>query len=148
MMDSRDFDVEKALVRLDVTINADPKAISPVVESVLDLASRMGCAKGFEMEIEMAVREALANAIKHGCAGDPTKQVRCRVACDEAKGMLIVVSDPGRGFDPAKVPSPLSGEQLYSDHGRGLFLINQLMDHVWFEASDRGTEIHMVKAIR
>ena len=148
MADSRDFDIDKTTVRLDVTINADPQAITPVVDSVLDMASRMGCAKGFEMEIEMAVREALANAIKHGCGGDASKQVRCRVACDEAQGMLIVVSDPGRGFDPAKVPSPLKGEQLYSDHGRGLFLINQLMDQVWFAAGEGGTEIHMVKSIR
>ena len=58
--------------------------------------------------------------------------------------MLIVVSDPGQGFDPATVPSPLAGEQLYSEHGRGLYLINQLMDQVWH--SEGGTQIHMLKS--
>lgn len=58
--------------------------------------------------------------------------------------MLIIVSDPGQGFDPATVPSPLAGKQLYSEHGRGLYLINQLMDQVWF--SDGGTQIHMLKS--
>ena len=144
MPDSCDFHADKLLVRLDITFKADVNAISPVVDSVLETAGRMGCGKGQEMEIELALREALANAIKHGAGGDASKDVRCCVACDESRGMLIVVSDPGKGFDPATVPSPLVGERLYAAHGRGLYLINQLMDQVWF--SNRGTQIHMIKA--
>ena len=146
MAQSCSFETDKLLVRLDVTFKADLNAISPVVDSVLQTASKMGCGKGHEMEIELAIREALANAIKHGCGGDASKEVRCCVACDESRGMLIIVSDPGRGFDPATVPRPLVGERLFSDHGRGLYLINRLMDEVWF--SEGGTQIHMVKAAR
>jgi len=144
MAESCHFEADKLIVRLDVTINATPSAISPVVDSVLGMARRMGCARGHEFEIETAIREALANAITHGCGADVSKQVRCRVACDESRGMLIIVSDPGQGFDPATVPSPIAGQQLYSEHGRGLYLINQLMDQVWF--SHGGTQIHMVKS--
>jgi serine/threonine-protein kinase RsbW len=146
MPESCSFQTDKILVQLDVTFKADLNAISPVVESVLETARKMGCGKGHEMEIEIAIREALANAIKHGAGGDASKQVRCCVACDESRGLLIIVSDPGHGFDPATVPSPLVGERLFSDHGRGLYLINQLMDKVWF--SEGGTQIHMVKAVR
>jgi serine/threonine-protein kinase RsbW len=144
MPESCSFEADKLLIRLDVTFKADVDSISPVVDAALDTARRMGCARGHEMDIEIALREALANAIKHGCGGDASKQVRCCVACDESRGMLIIVSDPGQGFDPATVPSPLAGKQLYSDHGRGLYLINQLMDQVWF--SDGGTQIHMLKS--
>ncbi len=144
MPQSCNFDSDKLIIRLDLTIHADAAAISPVVDSVLQVAGDMGCARGHEFEIETAIREALANAIKHGCGGDPSKQVRCCVACEQSRGMLIVVSDPGQGFDPAAVPSPLVAQQLYSEHGRGLYLINQLMDQVWF--SDGGTQIHMVKS--
>jgi serine/threonine-protein kinase RsbW len=146
MTRSCEFESDNLIVRLDVTIKADAASISPVVDSVLDVTRQMGCAQGHEFEIEMAIREALANAIKHGCGGDTSKQVRCCVACDESRGMLIVVSDPGKGFDPANVPNPLTGQQLYAEHGRGLYLINQLMDQVWF--SGHGTEIHMVKSSR
>jgi len=144
MAESCYFEADKLIVRLDVTIKAAPSAISPVVDSVLGMARRLGCARGHEFEIETAIREALANAITHGCGADASKQVRCRVACDESRGMLIIVSDPGQGFDPAAVPSPIASQQLYSEHGRGLYLINQLMDQVWF--SDGGTQIHMVKS--
>ena len=65
------------------------------------------------------------------------------MACDESKGMLIVVRDPGPGFDPAAIPSPTLGHNIYRHHGRGIYLINQLMDEVSFEKG--GTEIRMSK---
>jgi serine/threonine-protein kinase RsbW len=138
-----DFDCEDLVVRLDVTLPGDPSAISPVVERVLGLAREMRCAEGKEFEIETALREALANAIRYGCAHDPRRPVQCAVACDQARGMLIVVRDPGPGFDPATVRDPLVGENVYSHHGRGIYLINQLMDEVRFERG--GTEIRMRK---
>jgi serine/threonine-protein kinase RsbW len=103
----------------------------------------MGCVAGKEFDIEVAVNEALANAVQHGCANDPAKQVEVTVECDPASGMLIVVKDPGSGFDPTDVPSPIVGQQLYADHGRGIFLINELMDEVRYE--NGGTEIWMRK---
>ena len=103
----------------------------------------MGCAEGKEFEIETSLREALANAIRHGCARDPDKKVQVCVACDDARGMLIVVRDPGPGFDPKSLPSPVVGKNLYAEGGRGIYLINELMDEVSIERG--GTEIRMIK---
>ena len=57
--------------------------------------------------------------------------------------MMIVVRDPGPGFDPDGVPSPLRGKRLHASHGRGIFLINELMDEVEYRRG--GTEIWMRK---
>jgi serine/threonine-protein kinase RsbW len=103
----------------------------------------MQCATGKEDDIELALTEALANAVVHGAKEDPSKTVECIVACDEQRGMLIMVRDPGPGFDPKAIPNPCNGSNIYSNHGRGIFLINQLMDEVAFHKN--GTEIHMVK---
>ena len=65
------------------------------------------------------------------------------MSSDEPRGILIVVRDPGTGFAPEAIPRCTVGENLYSNHGRGIFLINQLMDEVEFRKN--GTEIHMVK---
>jgi len=85
----------------------------------------------------------LANAIVRGCGNDPSKNVEFCVACDESRGLSIVVRDPGPGFGPASIPNPTMGENVFSEHGRGIFLVNQLMDEAHFERG--GTEIHMRK---
>ena len=137
------FDSGKLILKLKVSLSAERKAVDPVVRNVMEIVRDMQCATGKEDDIELALTEALANAVVHGAKEDPSKTVECIVACDEEKGMLIMVRDPGPGFDPASIPNPCSGENVYSSHGRGIFLINQLMDEVKFHKN--GTEIHMVK---
>ena len=138
-----DFDAQKLLLKLSVTLCADRKAVDPVVQSVMNVVRETKCASGREDDIELALTEALANAVIHGANADPAKIVECDVACDEKHGMLIVVRDPGPGFDIGKIPDPCCGENIYSNHGRGIYLINQLMDEVQFRKN--GTEIHMLK---
>ncbi len=138
-----DFDPGKLKVRVRVTLAADRHAVEPVVTQVMEAVREMRCADGKEADIELALQEALANAVIHGAKEDPSKTVECLVACDEERGMLIVVRDPGQGFDPDSIPTCTVGENVYSNHGRGIFLINQLMDEVTFRKN--GAEIHMVK---
>jgi anti-sigma regulatory factor (Ser/Thr protein kinase) len=130
--------------KLDVTISANPNAISGVVDGVMQIAREMKCAEGSEFQIELALREALANAIVHGCNNDPSKKVECCVACTESSDVVILVRDPGEGFIPNAVPNPLAAENVHATHGRGIYLINQLMDEVSFERN--GAEIRMRKA--
>ena len=137
------FDQQKLILKLSVTLCADRKAVDPVVQSVMNVVREMKCAEGREDSIELALAEALSNAVVHGASSDPTKVIECDVACDETHGMLIVVRDPGPGFDVSKIPDPCAGENIFSNHGRGIYLINQLMDEVRFHKN--GTEIHMIK---
>jgi serine/threonine-protein kinase RsbW len=137
------FEADKLILKLSVTLAAKKEAVDPVVQGIMDVVRQMECAAGKADSIELALTEALANAVVHGCKSDPSQVIECDVACDEARGMLIVVRDPGPGFDPGKIPSPVLGENIYSSHGRGIYLINQLMDEVEFLKN--GTEIHMIK---
>lgn len=126
-------------LKMDVTIPARVSAISPLVEAVMTAVRSYARAK--ELEIETALREALANAIRHGCSEDPTKYVQCSVVFEDSRSVLIVVSDPGPGFNPRLLADPTEGEHLYENHGRGIYLINHLMDEVRFKRG--GAEIHM-----
>jgi serine/threonine-protein kinase RsbW len=140
---SCEFHLDRLKLRLDVTLPAALSAISPVVTRTLETVREMGCAREDEVNVETALREALANAIVHGCGRDPGKSVQCSVMCEEGRGILVVVRDPGPGFDPASLPSPVLGQNLYSSHGRGIYMITQFMDEVQFERG--GTEIYMRK---
>lgn len=130
-------------MHFEVTLPADVTAISPVVGWVMRLVGELENAEGKEFEIEMALREALANAILHGCKADPAKKVDCSVSGDRDQGIMIVVRDPGTGFDPKSIPSPTDDSNLHSEHGRGILLITKLMDEVKHECN--GTVIRMRK---
>lgn len=139
----RQFDPSKLKMRLHATIASDVEAVGLFTDQVMGLVRETKSAEGNEFGLEMSLREALANAVLHGCKSDPQKQVECCVACDNEGGMLIVVRDPGEGFDLTTLPNPLAGENLHATYGRGIFLINQLMDDVRFE--NGGSEIRMRK---
>lgn len=137
------FHHDKLKMKLNVVMAADEKLIAPTVKRIMEVVSGIECSHGKEFEIETALMEAIANAVRHGAKKDPSKRVECVVACEEPLGMLIIVRDPGEGFDPEAVPNPTEGDAIFSDHGRGIYLINQLMDEVKFEKN--GTEIRMRK---
>jgi serine/threonine-protein kinase RsbW len=139
----KDFDPDQLKLILRVTLAADRKAVDPVVQEVMDVVRQMKDVEGKEDAIELSLQEALANAVIHGAKEDPNQTVECLVSRDEERGILIVVRDPGTGFSPETIPGCTVGENVYSNHGRGIFLINQLMDEVEFRKN--GTEIHMVK---
>lgn len=140
---SFDFLADKLLFKLQVTLAADKAAVDSVVLRIMSSIREKDCAGGKEQEIELALSEALANAVVHGAKSDPSKVVECDVACDQNRSLLIVVRDPGDGFDPTAIPSPIVGENIYNGHGRGVYLMTQLMDEVKFLKN--GTEIHMIK---
>ena len=137
------FDSDKLTVALDLLVPSATEAISPVVSKLMRLLKGTSCAAEHAFAVETALREALANAIVHGNRLDRGKKVRICCACQKDRGVIIIVKDEGEGFDPTKVPSPLVGETIGSVHGRGIYLVNMLMDEVHFECG--GKEIHMRK---
>lgn len=128
---------------LNLVIPATPASIPTVSEGVRQLLVGKGWSDDELMKVELAIDEALANAIRHGCGNDASKQVQCVVSTDAAGELVIVVRDPGPGFDVARVPNPLQGANLLKPSGRGVFLINELMDKVEF--ADGGREVVMQK---
>jgi anti-sigma regulatory factor (Ser/Thr protein kinase) len=128
---------------INLVLPADPAAIVGVTDGVLQLLRSKAWPEDKAMEVELALQEALANAVRHGCGGDASKRVRCSVTHDASGDVIIVIRDPGTGFDAAAVPDPMTGENVFKPSGRGIFLINRLMDEVHF--SDEGREIRMRK---
>src|SRR5712664_2015617 len=118
--------------------------ISPLVDWLMSLIAGSRCVLGNEEFVELALREALSNAMLHGNRLDARKLVHVRCCCECGKGVLIVVREQGHGFDPNKVPDPLAVENLNSEHGRGIHLMKLAMDEVSFQR--QGTEVRMRKA--
>jgi anti-sigma regulatory factor (Ser/Thr protein kinase) len=118
--------------------------ISPLVDWLMSLIVASRCVRGEEEYVELALREALSNAMLHGNRLDARKLVHVRCCCESGKGVFIAVRDQGHGFDPNKTPDPLAFENLRSEHGRGIHLMKLAMDEISFERE--GTEVHMRKS--
>jgi anti-sigma regulatory factor (Ser/Thr protein kinase) len=129
--------------QLDLTVPADPAAVPRIVEGVAAVLREKRWPEDDVMAIELSLQEAMANAIRHGCRNDRTQQVQCCVTIEGSGEVVIVVRDPGTGFDVATVPDPLAAENLFKSSGRGVFLINALMDRV--DYVDEGREVQMRK---
>jgi anti-sigma regulatory factor (Ser/Thr protein kinase) len=117
--------------------------INRAVRDILKNAKLNGCLIDHQTELEIALREALANAVFHGNRSDTAKSVLVRAYCDPKKGFVIAVRDEGPGFDPAKVPDPRREDRLHLTHGRGIFLMRELMDHI--EHRKGGREVVLYK---
>src|SRR4029077_14002189 len=132
-----------SLLEIDAWIQSEIKAISPLVERLMRPIEGSHCITGEESAVELALREALNNAVVHGNRLDAHKLVHVRCRCKVGEGISLIVSDQGQGFDPRTVPDPVAVENLEKDHGRGIHFMKLAMDEVSFD--ERGTEIHMCK---
>jgi serine/threonine-protein kinase RsbW len=133
------------LLDIDAWTPSDIKAISPLVERLTRLIQASHCIAGEESAVELALREAMSNAVLHGNRLDARKLVHVRCRCKVGEGVWLTVSDQGQGFDERTVPDCVSVETLQAEHGRGIHLMKLAMDEVSFE--QRGTEVHMCKRL-
>jgi len=98
-------------------------------------------------QIGIAIREAVANAMKHGNRGDASKLVQVELGVDNGD-LLIRVHDQGVGFDENGVPNPLEPENLLRRNGRGILLMKQYMDQIEYTFQpDSGTVLEMRKGL-
>ncbi len=93
------------------------------------------------MALNLALDEALINAIKHGNKCDPRKNVHVEASItpEEAE---IIVEDEGEGFDRRCVPDPTAPENLHRLHGRGILLMEAYMNQI--EYTHGGRRVRMV----
>ena len=137
-------------------MNHEASIIEMILESKLEnveqaekaarsVSAKLGLDEEAEFHIEMAVHEAVINAIHHGNKEDPGKKVYIKFLVSEDR-LEIHVRDEGVGFDPSTLPDPLARENLLNISGRGIFLVRKFMDEFRVEnPPGGGTEVIMVK---
>ena len=87
--------------------------------------------------VGIALREALANAIKHGNKEDPNKVVEVEMRVDDEQ-IIVQIQDQGEGFDPGRVDDPLEPDNLLKPDGRGIFYMNRFMDEISYDFGPEG----------
>ena len=133
-------------LNVSLTMRSEIHAVSDLVDRLMPLIKISHCVRGDERDVEIAVREALANAVLHGNKLDARKKVYISCCIRPGNDLFIVIRDEGGGFDPSAVPDPTAVANVSLENGRGIFLMNAFMDDVHFEGS--GTEVHLYKCFK
>ena len=135
-----------SILEVDSWMPSAIQAISPLVDRLMRLIEGSHCVRGAELDVELALREALDNAVVHGNQEDPETKVHIRCRCGPGNEISIVVTDQGKGFDFAKIVGNGITSDPESEHGRGIQLMKAYMDDVHFERG--GSEVHMRRRLR
>lgn len=132
----------RAAVGKEFVFTADRSAMIAVRDSILDFLRDYFANEQEEIDWLLALQEALANAVLHGCNSDPSKSIRCSVSVDPS-AITVIVRDPGNGFNTvASTDSAEDGTNL-TEHGRGILMMRSLMDEVSYRHN--GSELHLKK---
>ena len=132
-----------SFVELYQSFSSHIETIPPFVDQLMRFIARCRNSEDSNLDVEMALREALANAIVHGNQENPRKRVYVTCRCTTGGDVSITVQDEGQGFDSNALPDPTTPENRLAQHGRGIYLMKTLMDEVRFER--RGSVVYMRK---
>jgi len=135
-----------AVLEFDSWMPSAIPAISPLVDRLMLLIKGSQCVSGMLFDVELALREALGNAVVHGNQEDPEKKVHIRCRCGPGKEISIIVTDQGTGFDFENLCGSGPSPDPSAGHGHGIQLMKAYMDDVHFERG--GSEVRMSKRSR
>ena len=125
-----------------------PSKIESVDEAAAkaeEFARSIGLPDEVIFAIDLAVRESVANAVKHGNKFDETKNVEVSLA-ETGNGFEISVRDFGTGFSVDQIPDPTDRENLLKASGRGILFMRSFMDEVnWAHPDGGGLIVKMLK---
>jgi serine/threonine-protein kinase RsbW len=124
-------------VRYRASLPSTRPALRRAVRAVMSVARKVEGLAASRANVEIAVREALANAFIHGNRLERAKRVLLRCYVGPQSGILVLVRDEGPGFDPDRVPDPRHPDRRELHHGRGLLLMRELMDQVEYRRGGR-----------
>jgi len=129
----------------ELTLPSRIESVEQAAVAVAGILSRAGVNEEVTFGVDMAIREAVTNAVLHGNKQDEAKSVR--VTVKNSPGWLeISIHDEGAGFNPAEVPNPTETENILKSSGRGIFFMRNFMDDVqWLVRPEGGTTVRMTK---
>jgi serine/threonine-protein kinase RsbW len=123
-----------------------------LVDLIHSAAEKMAELAGFDpddgLNVGLAVREAVINAIVHGNGQDPSLKVFVTLTTN-GRGLTARVRDQGPGFNPKEAPDPTDEFNLLRTSGRGLLLMRAFVDGMSFRnRRDRGMEVILTKKVQ
>lgn len=138
------FKIEQAENSIGFVFSSTLKNIDSACEKTTDyLRSKIEGIESQLFPINLVIREGLTNAIRHGNANDPQKEVRFLLTIKSGSSIQVEIEDQGRGFDWKKQQN----EDLPEDeeHGRGIIIMDTYFTNYTY--NDKGNILYLEKDI-
>ena len=132
---------------IELSIDSKLEFVDMVGAVTKDITSKLGFDEDDASWIELAVHEAVINAITHGNKNRADKKVDVRFVVEQ-EGLTVFIRDYGEGFDPSKLPDPTSSDNLLNPSGRGIFYMRSFMDEVEHTSHPDGGSLVRLKKIK
>lgn len=131
--------------KLEIELPSKIESVEKAASMADEFAKSCGFGDEITFAIDLAIRESVANAIKHGNKFDDSKMVQLKLA-STPEGLEVTVRDYGSGFEIEKIPDPTNPENLLKNDGRGILFMRSFMDEVeWENPVDGGVMVKMLK---
>jgi serine/threonine-protein kinase RsbW len=128
-----------------ITIQSKLDNICHIEKLVDEISEQCKLSSDIYGKILIATIEAVNNSIVHGNKLDINKTVDVSVQISQ-KSIHIYVKDQGPGFNYEEVPDPTKPENLENVSGRGVFLMRNLADQIFFD--NKGSHVELVFNIK
>lgn len=128
-----------------LSLASEIQSIATATDKAVEIARSLGYDDEAIFGIDMAVREAVTNAVIHGNRENASVEFDLTMTRD-AQGLTIAVRDRGDGFNPEQVADPTAAENLLATSGRGILFMRNFMDDVTWETHPQGgTVVRLTK---
>ena len=136
------IDMDNTLIKNTIILDSNQESINKVTSYIDSIySSSKNDISDTYGNVIIAITEAVNNAVNHGNKADSNKKVT--ISCKKTDEKLyFTVEDEGDGFDYENVPDPTDPENLHKLNGRGIFLMKNLVDEIYFH--EEGREIELI----
>lgn len=93
--------------------------------------------------VNLGMREAMANAVRHGNKYDASKLVCMELDISQDPWLRMTISDQGAGFEWMQVQDKIAPDE--ADHGRGMSIMRTYFDR--FSYNEKGNILYLEKQI-
>ena len=128
------------MIRSEIVLSGGYSGYNALYDFIMSIAEMEGYSTLFTDSLQLSIKEAFVNAVKHGNRERDDLPVTCSFEV-EANSLKVAIRDCGKGFNPDGLPNPLDRRDLLQQSGRGVHIIRNVAEIIGLECDNAGSTL-------